>query len=216
LITIEDEPIVKYNGLEFFYRPETTDWNIIREACGGLNTLHFDVEDDELWFDIGAHIGSFSCYAANKGAQVFAFEPMPDNFAFLDDNVALNNFESNIECFQMGVSKDGASIPLYIDRQNYGNCSSFRGDILGEVISVQTMPAKNMNNQSSYCLKIDTEGYEYDILTEVDFRKISKLVFEWHYWLIEFPHEKLDWVLEKMNENFDHVANHGDYIYYGW
>lgn len=210
-----EDTIVKYNGLEFYYRPETTDWNIIQEACGGLNTLHFDVEEDDLWFDIGAHIGAFSCYAASKGAQVFAFEPMPDNFALLDDNIALNNFEMQIEDFNTGVSKDGKDICLYIDRQNYGNCSTFRSELSEEII-VPTMPANNINNQSRCCLKIDTEGYEYDILTQVDFSKIDKLVFEWHYWLVEFPYEKLDWLLEKMHSSFDNVANHGDYIYYGW
>lgn len=37
------------------------------------------IKEGDVVFDVGAHIGSFSVYAANKGARVFAFEPDVEN-----------------------------------------------------------------------------------------------------------------------------------------
>ena len=51
----------------------------------------------DVFVDVGANIGYFSVLAAclvGEGGQVFAFEPDPDNFRLLRDNVALNGFSS--------------------------------------------------------------------------------------------------------------------------
>src|SRR5450631_1159108 len=40
--------------------------------------------------DIGANQGFFSCYAASKVAHVHAFEPFPESFERLQDNVKRN------------------------------------------------------------------------------------------------------------------------------
>src|SRR5260370_13720390 len=50
----------------------------------------------DVVIDIGANYGFFSCYAASKGARVYAFEPNPMIFEKLQRNIAANHFESLI------------------------------------------------------------------------------------------------------------------------
>jgi FkbM family methyltransferase len=209
-----NEPIVDYNGLQFFHRPDTTDWNIIREACGGLNTKLFDVEKGEQWFDIGAHIGTFTCYAASKGAKVVSFEPSPDNFALLARNVALNGFENAVELHNKGVTKDGREVELFIDTMNFGNCSIHERDGAGSSIKVETLGSYFLDTYENYCLKVDTEGCEYEILSGIDVRRIKKLILEDHYWL-ETKEERA-WLMDMLDNEFPVHGEHGGYMHYAW
>jgi FkbM family methyltransferase len=57
-------------------------------------------------YDIGANIGYISLiFAKQVGAQgsVFAFEPLPDNFQRLTENIALNKLNSHISTFQAAI-----------------------------------------------------------------------------------------------------------------
>ena len=42
---------------------------------------------DEIFFDIGANIGLYSCYAAKKGIKTFSFEPSVFNLEILVKNI---------------------------------------------------------------------------------------------------------------------------------
>ena len=48
------------------------------------------IEPGETWADLGANVGAFTCLAASLGAKVYAFEPHPENFQLLEQNVKLN------------------------------------------------------------------------------------------------------------------------------
>ena len=63
------------------------------------------VEDGDLVIDIGAHIGIFSTYAAekNKSGKIFSFEPFHDNFKRLKFHKNLNN-KSNIKILILGIA----------------------------------------------------------------------------------------------------------------
>ena len=54
-------------------------------------------EEDSIFFDIGANIGLYSCYAAKKkNCKVFAFEPSVFNLKLLAKNIHLNLLSDNI------------------------------------------------------------------------------------------------------------------------
>lgn len=205
--------IVEYSGLKFNYRLDTTDWGIIQEACGGLNTRYFDVERGELWFDIGAHIGAFTCYAAKKQAFVKAFEPVLSNFDLLSANVRDNELESWTRLNNCALTKDGKDIQLFIDEQNFGNCSKYyRGPTSYQIVS--SKPASILNNYADYCIKIDTEGCEYEILSSIDLGQVRKLIMEDHYWLIS---KEEDLALKNLIlDNFPNVQRYQEYMIYAW
>jgi FkbM family methyltransferase len=207
---------VEYGGLTFNYRHDTTDWGIIQEACGGLNTKFFDVEEGELWLDIGAHIGSFTCYAAKKGAAVFAFEPIPENYNLLVENVAINNLEQRVQTWNKAVGSDQLVTTIFIDRQNFGNCSKYHrnGTPIMDMINAPIFPAKRFNEYDEFCIKIDTEGAEYEILSSIDLSKVQKLIMENHYWL-QPEQETLD-LIDLVHNFFNNVEEYGGYMIYAW
>lgn len=205
---------IEYKGLKFKYRIDTTDWNIIREACGGLNTRWFDVKPGEFWFDIGAHIGSFTCYALSKGATVEAFEPVPENFSLLEQNVALNGFKfPSVDLWNKAITKDGGLISLYIDMVNFGNCSVYNSGT-ARMITIDSFPATELDDDVPYCLKIDTEGCEYEILSKINLNNCQKLILENHYWLQ--PKEHTLGIIDLVHTYFPNQEEHGGYMLYAW
>ena len=50
-------------------------------------------------YDIGAHIGIIAIQMKMAGADVYAFEPSPNNFPYLKTN----SLRANIKCFDIAV-----------------------------------------------------------------------------------------------------------------
>ncbi|MBB3255882.1 FkbM family methyltransferase [Paraburkholderia bannensis] len=66
--------------------------------------------------DIGANIGMHTVRFAMRApqARVFAFEPMPGSFAFLQRNVAENGVGDRVSCFNYGLSDRNGTIDFFI------------------------------------------------------------------------------------------------------
>ncbi|MEZ4685399.1 MAG: FkbM family methyltransferase [Bacteroidia bacterium] len=86
---------------------EKTSREIWGEAC----------ENADVILDIGANTGLYSLFAkaANPAATVFAFEPQPNIFSFLQKQNQLNGFD--IQCRQLALSNQQGELPFY----NYGD-----------------------------------------------------------------------------------------------
>ena len=75
------------NNIKYKLRGRFADKTVLKEVW--LNNIYnqfgVKVEDGDLVIDIGAHIGIFSTYAAekNKSGKIFSFEPFHDNFKIL-------------------------------------------------------------------------------------------------------------------------------------
>lgn len=79
--------------------PETLEW------------LRIEINEQSVFWDIGANIGLYSLYAAilNQRCKILAFEPESQNYASLCRNVYVNNF-SNIDVFGFAVNGGPLSI----------------------------------------------------------------------------------------------------------
>jgi hypothetical protein len=51
----------------------------------------------DVFYDVGANVGSYTLLAATAGARVHAFEPSPPTAARLRRNVALNALEERVQ-----------------------------------------------------------------------------------------------------------------------
>ena len=129
------------------------------------------VKDGWVAFDVGANIGYTTLLIGNNspGGRVYAFEPLPQNFACLHENVLLNRMV-NVQCEQMALGDvaekrhfhyrtealtAGGSIladtPVGIDESI--------SDIEVDVITGDEYVAKNGIGRLDM-LKIDVEGAE--------------------------------------------------------
>ncbi len=76
-------------------------------------------------FDIGANVGWYAMNIAKlvKGVQVYAFEPIPATFAYLEQNVRINGFR-NIHLHNFGFSDQEQELIFYYYPEGSENASS--------------------------------------------------------------------------------------------
>lgn len=146
------------------------------------------IKDNATIIDIGANLGGFSVFAASKAknSTVFAYEPMPQNYELLLENIELNNLGSKIVPFQLGVGSKTEKRQLF-----FGGGSPFHTLYPGEKknsfieIEVLSLDAVLDQNELDYCdlLKCDCEGAEFEILYHASkscLKKIKEIRLEYH------------------------------------
>lgn len=117
-----------------------------------INMTHFN--RGGVVVDIGANIGSFSIYAANFGAKVFAVEPEPHNLEYLKKNIDLNNMQDKIIVCPYGVSDYSGTAVI----NDLGGGSTIKDDgVFGSEIKIVTFDELLRINGISHIdvLKID-------------------------------------------------------------
>ena len=148
----------------------------------------FEIKNDHIVIDIGAHIGYFTMYAANNANQgtVYSIEPYKESFKILEKNLKLNNL-TNVKSFHAAISKVTEQITLYIDKKNHIGNSIFETDETAESEKVDSFSLKDFVNNNKIekidFLKIDCEGAEFEILLNFDkelMKKINKISAEIH------------------------------------
>jgi FkbM family methyltransferase len=208
--------------MNFITRPDTTDQKVIDEVVTRNVYEHkkfgFKIDECPVWVDLGANIGTFTCLASSKGCRVIAFEPEPDNFRLLGENVRTNSC-SQATLFQEGVvaGPDG-SVDLYLCKGEY---NKYRHTIFKRrgrhSISIKTRNfQKVLEEYKPNGVKIDIEGAEIELLesTLVWPDHVTHIVFEYSFdvdpSIARFKaivdslatqfrvfHRKVDWTLEK-------------------
>lgn len=75
-----------------------------------LEDLLNRLEPDDVVFDVGANVGTYTCFAARvlDGGRVVAFEPEPTNAARLRENASLNGLDVDLRELALGEA-DGTA-----------------------------------------------------------------------------------------------------------
>lgn len=136
--------------------------------------------------DIGANIGVFAAFAATRapGVRVLAFEPFPENYTQLQENVEASGLD-NVELFEKAVSGSSGNDLLRSVRDNWAVHSVGPGGTRPvATISLDDLFAESGIDRCDL-LKIDCEGSEYEIFENASagtFRRIGRIVGEYHEW----------------------------------
>jgi FkbM family methyltransferase len=136
--------------------------------------------------DIGANIGAFTLFAAQKTkARIFALEPMKDPFAALKKNIALNNLESRVVPLRIALCGENGEREMHVSKRNMGGSSLYITSDRTEQVVCKTLPAFFEENNIDYVdyIKCDCEGAEYDIFLNTPpalFEKIGIITVELH------------------------------------
>lgn len=158
----------------------------------GVFAGQYDIADlpapPKVVLDIGANLGSFTVWAARKWplATIHAYEPHPDTFAMLDQNVAplrgpdhTTMLACDIRISQRAVYADG-ELDFYPGLPNCGCASLWKGEEQRPVpmrvqgISPTKLPPCDF-------MKIDTEGSELGILLGYPhLDKVTAVALEYH------------------------------------
>lgn len=120
--------------------------------------------------DIGANIGYYTIIAARRvapGGKVIAFEPEPENFAFLNASVEKNGFK-NVSLHNLAVSDKAEKINLNLYESNKGKHSIVKDSVdsreFSETILIQSIALdeflKTQGVSQIDIIKMDIEGAE--------------------------------------------------------
>ncbi|HHT9120633.1 MAG TPA: FkbM family methyltransferase [Candidatus Hypogeohydataceae bacterium YC41] len=183
--------VVLENGIQI-YAPENGELlALAREIFfeGIYNPVNLPVEANDTVVDIGANIGVFTLFAAHKTRNtVYAFEPFPESFEFLNRNIRINNLHNVIAyseavCDKIGMAKlfrheYNLRHRLFVDD---GKRKLEKYIEVPTTTLLQIMESNNLK-QIDF-LKLDCEGAEAAILqsTPIDYlKRIRKIAMEYH------------------------------------
>ena len=153
-------------------------------------TEHFVIHPDDVIIDIGAHIGSFSVWAAQQAVsgRVLSFEPDPENYALLEENKNLNDL-TNLSIVNSAVAETRGQARFFTSDYHNMTHSFFeegvRGNSLVDTLSLADI-LQEYGLEKVHYLKIDAEGAEYQILLNTPakvLRRIDKIFIEYHDYL---------------------------------
>jgi FkbM family methyltransferase len=138
--------------------------------------------------DVGANIGSTALAWAKtiNGGKIFAFEPHPEAFNSLMENIRLNKTEKTILPRQIAIGAIDGNMNLYVSdfgtmamQHNHYNWDCKR--ITVPLMSIDTF-VKKEKIASIDILKIDIEGFEAEALMGAveSLNKTKRVVLEYH------------------------------------
>ena len=117
--------------------------------------------------DIGANIGLYTCLAAAQGKHVIAVEPLAINLTALYRNLLCNDF-LNVEVFPLGLSGKAGIKRLFGGNTGASFLPGWSGasDKWYEIVPISTLDVivNTRFNGQSLLIKMDVEGYEYEVL----------------------------------------------------
>lgn len=91
-----------FDGVVARYRPGTSDERVLKEVITTRiyrrKNIGFDVAKGEKWLDLGANIGAFALYCKLRGARAVCYEPDPDCFTILRQNVP------EFDCYNVAIT----------------------------------------------------------------------------------------------------------------
>jgi len=115
----------------------------------------------DLFIDVGANVGSYTILACGvKKARGYCFEPVPETYLRLMENLKLNDLLDQVKIHNLGLADKEGEL-LFTTNKNTGNHIIDRNSEYPDAIKVKVMPLDEIvNNEDPSMMKIDVEGFE--------------------------------------------------------
>jgi FkbM family methyltransferase len=122
------------------------------------------LEEGMTFVDVGAHVGLFTVPSAvwvGKSGKVIAFEPHPDNYEMLVQNISANGYAEVVEANQSAVSDETDSVHLHMSTFNTGDHQLFHHGGRNTIkVPCTTLDAYIDAGISVDVIKMDVQGAE--------------------------------------------------------
>ena len=123
----------------------------------------------DIFVDVGANLGYYTCLASQHGKHVIAFEPQQQNLKCLMRNLIVNGYQDQVEIFPLALSAKPGLLTLY--GASGPSASLIKGWAGYSSIYSQQIPVSTLDNilgtrstDKQLFIKIDVEGAEYQVL----------------------------------------------------
>lgn len=223
---IRNVPIAPGRALDFVNRVERMRWvprSIVRYLMRRYVNLHclpehkaklLSVSGGDVVIDLGANVGLFSMYFAERSAIVHAFEPDPYAFKILSNHA--RPFKK-LRLHQKAVFDKPGEMKLYRHKQfdsdaNYAQSSTLMAEKRNvsdsSTISVPVVDIGDFMRSIEgriKLIKIDVEGAEAAILNRLidtgDLERVDYVLVETHEDVVPGLREELDKLKRRLKEN---------------
>ncbi|MDE1870273.1 MAG: FkbM family methyltransferase [Candidatus Micrarchaeota archaeon] len=135
--------------------------------------------------DIGAYVGDTAINFLLDGARhVYAFEPYPYFYEIGKKNLVANRMQGKITMLNVGVAGMKQKIDVDASARSFSS-RRFKGS--GKKTGIEVLSLKDLVNRyklKDAALKVDCEGYEYEIILNSDdstLRRFFDMEIEYHY-----------------------------------
>ena len=124
--------IITSDGIRFFLDSIHPGNTIIETFVREIHSINPKIDwNDKIVVDVGAECGDTPLYYANKGAKVYAFEPIPEHFDAMLKNIELNpHLSERIIPINSGIGKDG-NLTFYQSQSGIVGNTSFVTNLHG-------------------------------------------------------------------------------------
>ncbi len=127
-----------------------------------LKRLSKELPDNMTLVDVGGNIGSFFCQFINKCNIIYVFEPVPRLYKVIQDSITNNN-SHKVQLISKAVG-DLPGIVKMLDNNNSNVVSDYEEVEDSIDITVTTLDKELVTVPRIDFLKIDVEGYEFQVL----------------------------------------------------
>jgi FkbM family methyltransferase len=124
------------------------------------------MKEAEVFIDIGANVGYYTCIARSMKMKVLAVEPLWHNLQYFYHNLNINNW-NDVEVYPVGLDDKPGLAVLY----GVGTAASFIKDWSGVSTKMRMVPLSTLDilaakrfSGRKIVIKIDVEGIEYRVL----------------------------------------------------
>jgi FkbM family methyltransferase len=176
-VSVADRTVETPTGIRFAL--DTLDAGIFAETF--VYDVHFAGFDlgGRTVVDAGANVGDTALYYAERGAEVHAYEPDPENYRRLLGNLELNpGLRARVHPHPEAVGRDG-TVEFTVGLRG----SSGRYATGGRRVSV---PSKSLasvlgdtGQDLAYLLKADCKGAEYELVRQPELARFDRVAIEY-------------------------------------
>jgi FkbM family methyltransferase len=121
----------------------------------------------DLFIDVGANTGYYTAIALSWNVRTIAIEPLSQNLKILMKNIKLNGWV-DVEIIPLGLGSSVSSIDMFGSDTGASFVKKWAGntELFRKTISLTTLDTIIGNRffEKKILVKIDVEGYEYQVL----------------------------------------------------
>lgn len=115
----------------------------------------------DIFLDVGSNIGSYALFCSKKcGCKSYAFEPAPETFIELQENISRNNLQDLIKAynFALGEKDSNVQFTTSLDMSNH----IIMDDLESKDTDMVNVECKRLDEivECADAIKMDVEGFE--------------------------------------------------------
>ena len=159
------------NSLLIAYRGETAITGNLYTGLLEFNDMGFllnFLNKNDVFVDVGANSGAYTVLASKVvGSKSIAIEPIKKSFKRLKENLKINNIESLVDLHNCGIGKEEDELLFTNNNDSTNHIVYESSNERTSLCKIKTLNSL-LRKKKSYVVKIDTEGFEYNILKGAD------------------------------------------------